>query len=401
MSLLFVANFPSNTGYAWDTIETVYRRVGERIERQGGRVLFCYPSLAGGPPAPLSGSRLATVEFDYDATGRISGALRFCALLRRHAVTTLYLTDRSTWAWRYLLFRLAGVRCIVVHDRTSGSRTVRGRTTLRIKRAIHRLPWLAGDRFIGVSDFVVRRLLTANGTPEARTVRVYNGVEVERFDDADPTALHDLLALDPTARIVLCSSRAQTYKGVGVMIEAAARLHRDGLRSLVFVYCGDGPALDGFRAQAAAAGLEAFHFLGARGDVPRLFASATVGVVPSLWEEAFGLSVVEAMVAGVPVIATRSGGIPELVDDGRTGLLVEPGDADGLARAIRRVVEDPTSARRMARHARREARARFSIGTTVESLCAVLRGEPPLTGPRVASRRGGWRRPSRGKLRQA
>ena len=122
MHLLWVANFAADTGYAWETIEAVFRRVGERVVRDGHRVTVCYASPAGSPSRVMRGAPFEFAAFDY-GRGR---ARDFVRLLRERGVDALYLTDRPTWSWRYPLYRLAGVRRIIVHDRTSGARTVRG-----------------------------------------------------------------------------------------------------------------------------------------------------------------------------------------------------------------------------------------------------------------------------------
>jgi glycosyltransferase involved in cell wall biosynthesis len=139
-----------------------------------------------------------------------------------------------------------------------------------------------------------------------------------------------------------------------------------------FAYAGDGPALEDFRRQADTHRLRRFHFLGRRNDVPELVGSATVAVVPSLWAEAFGLTVAEAMAAGVPVVASSVGGIPELIDQGETGMLVPPGDASALAAALRELLDDPARRARMGPKARETAWVRFSHTRVADELAAVL-----------------------------
>jgi glycosyltransferase involved in cell wall biosynthesis len=146
-----------------------------------------------------------------------------------------------------------------------------------------------------------------------------------------------------------------------------------GYEDVHFAYAGDGPALPDFRAAAARLGLRRFHFLGRREDVPALLKSCTVAAVPSVWAEAFGLTVAEAMAAGKPLVATGVGGIPELVDPEETGLLVPATDAAALARGIRRCLDDPDQARAMGERARRVAWERFSIERVADEIAALLR----------------------------
>ena len=379
MHLLWVANFGSSTGYAWETIEAVFRRVGERLVRDGHRVTVCYASLRDGPPPRMAGAPFEFAAFDY-GRGSAGG---FARLLAERGVDALYLTDRPTWSFRYPRFRLAGVRRIIVHDRTSGERTSRSRLVHAVKRALHHLPWLSADCVVGVSDFVRQRLISVNGTPEERTHRVYNGIDLSRFGMADRTLLQRALGLPEDARIVFCSGRAQPYKGIQVAIEAAALLQADGVDGVHLAYAGDGAYLPELRALAEARGLTNVHFLGHRTDVPALLGGATVAVVPSLWAEAFGLTVAEAMAAGVPLVASRTGGIPELVEDGKTGILVPPGDARALADAIRLLLEHPSLRESMALHAPIVAQRRFSLERAAVDLYALVSSQLSTAGVAV------------------
>lgn len=374
MTLLFVMNFGSGAGYAWETIEGVFRRLSERLSADGVRCLACYPDLRGGPPRQLAGSQIDVLEFDYAAI-RANGPrlLAFLRLLRRHRVSTLYLTDQPTWSPYYPLFHLAGVRRIVVHDRNSGNRSRRSAAIQALKGAVHRLPLLAADCFIGVSEFVADRLRRVNGTPAKRTHRVYNGIDLTRFQGGSGPGLAETLRLPPTSKVVFASGRAQPYKGIPVLIDAAALIEKAGYPEVHFAYAGDGPALAQFRQQAAARGLRRFHFLGRREDVPRLLSSATLAVVPSVWAEAFGLTVVEAMAAGRPVVASNIGGIPELINPGETGLLVPPNQPEDLAWAIRRLLDDEPLRTRMGNQARATARSQFSMERTAEELYGLVR----------------------------
>jgi glycosyltransferase involved in cell wall biosynthesis len=358
--VLFVANFQPGVGYAWQTIERVLATLGNRLSAAGVRTSTCFPEPA-----------IGLIAEDATAGATPRGLLRFLRFLRRSGATVLYLTDQASWSWRYPLFRLAGVTAIVVHDRTSGARRRGGPLWRSLKRWAHRVPGLAADRLIGISRFVTDRLREVNGAPAERIRLVYNGIDVDRFGAPRDAALRTLLGVRPDTPVVFTSSRAQAYKGIPVLIEAAARLAAGG-RDVAFAYCGDGPALEDLRRLAAARGVTNFHFLGRRDDVPDLLGAATVAAVPAVWAEAFGLSVVEAMAAGVPVVASRTGAIPELIADGETGLLVPPGDAPALAEALGRLLDDPPLRTRLATSARAVVRSRFTVEGTVAGLYAVL-----------------------------
>jgi glycosyltransferase involved in cell wall biosynthesis len=142
------------------------------------------------------------------------------------------------------------------------------------------------------------------------------------------------------------------------LIRALATLPGTPFAALVV---GDGPDRAEVEAEVRAAGLDgAVELAGERRDVPELLADADVLVLASRSEGA-PLSILEAMAAGLPVVASAVGGVPELVDDGTTGLLVPPGDPAALADALRRVLTDPALRARMGAAGRERVRARFDI----------------------------------------
>ena len=374
MNLLFVANFAANTGYAWDTIERVFRRVGEQLVRDGHTVTIAYASMADGPSRPMQGAPFKFIEFAFDRTASLAGARAFVNVIRDHRIDALYLTDRPTASWQYPLYRAAGIKTLIVHDRTSGHRSNRSRVHWWLKLAAQRSRLFAADCCIAISKFVRDRLVKVAGVAPQHAHLVYNGIDVELFTGADRDLLRRELGLPNGTQIVFCSGRAQEYKGIHVVIAAAAQLQSRGRTNVAFVYCGDGPYLKALQERATARGLDNFFFLGKRTDVPQLLQSATVAVVPSLWAEAFGLTVVESMAAGVPVVATRTGGIPELISDG-AGILIDPDNAGDLAAAIERLLDDPSLRESLSVQGRALARARFSLEVCANNLYAVVSRE--------------------------
>ncbi len=373
MRILFVMNYPPGTGYAWNTIERVLRGVTDRLAERGHTVLVAYPRLGTTCPPVWEGSAAELCQLDYGEAWRDAGKLlRLARRLRALRIDALYLTDRPTWSPRYLLFWLAGVRRLLVHDRTSGDRKTPSAIGLLVKQIFHVLPGFAASAVIGVSRFVSERHARVHGVPARRRFVVYNGVPIEEFTHAAPGALARVLGVPERAPVVFLSGRAQPYKGFETALEAARLLQQRGDRATHFAYCGDGSGLPALRARAGELGVERFHFLGRRDDIAALLGSATMALVPSHWGEAFGLTVVEAMAAGVPVVASAVGGIPELITSGETGLLVPPRDPEALAAAMRRLLDDPRLRSAMGSSGRAFASARFDVPRVVRELEGVI-----------------------------
>jgi glycosyltransferase involved in cell wall biosynthesis len=372
--LLCVCNFPANTGYAWDFIEGLYAGLGKRLSPSGVRTFVAYPDVTQAPRS-LTGTGATAVKLDVilDSATSLAETLDF---IRDHHIEVVYLCDRPAWNPRYAALRRAGVRRIIVHDHTSGNRTPPRGLKRLVKRARMVLPGSMADQVIAVSDFVATRKRTVDLIPAGRVKRIWNSIEAL---DAAPDAarrLRERFAIAQDRPVIVCAARATPEKGVATLLRAFDRVMQiraaDEPRP-VLLYLGDGPALADLRALAAS--------LTARGDIifagyveqaNALIAGADLCVVPSVWQEAFGLAALEPMASGTPVIASRVGGIPEIVIDGKTGRLVAPGDEEELAAAIIELLRNPSERRQLGESGRARAHDVFSRERQLDELYAIV-----------------------------
>jgi glycosyltransferase involved in cell wall biosynthesis len=195
---------------------------------------------------------------------------------------------------------------------------------------------------------------------------LHDGVETQpEWSASDLAAERRLLGLPENRPIVAMTGQVAEVKGIWDFVAAAEMLVKRGPEPF-FAVLGDdlktgGATRRAMEARVAALGLsERFKFLGFRKDAPRLVQAFDVIAVPS-HVEPLGNATLEAMAAGRPVIGSRVGGIPEMIVDGETGMLVPPSDPPALADAIARVVQDASLRAGMARAARARARKAFGI----------------------------------------
>lgn len=374
-TLLCGVNFPSNTGFAWDYIEGIYARLADHLAVHGIRTVVAYPSMPSAPRS-LAGSAAVPVRLDT-ALASSDSVLALARWARRENVNVVYLTDRSPVHWAYGILRQAGVRRVVVHDHASGAQKAPRGLKRAMKWAAARCPSFACDMVVAVSDFVVRRQVRVGLVPRERVVRIYNGVDVPNAPSAEARdALGSLVGARGDPRpIVACACRCTREKGVAHLLRAfdrAAFAMPSGCRPLL-VYFGDGPFLSEIQAlRERLRARDDIVLAGYRPDAAALVEGADLCVVPSIWDEAFGLAVAEPMARGKLVIASRVGGIPELIEDDVTGLLVPPGDEDALASAIERGLREPGMAAAIGRNARELVRRELSVDTTIRRLLPVL-----------------------------
>lgn len=182
-----------------------------------------------------------------------------------------------------------------------------------------------------------------SGWPAETLAEIPNGVDTNRFCPAsDKAALRARLGLPVQAILINHTGRLTPEKGTGTLLEAFARLHEEFPTSVLVVVGKDELPGDRWPRRAVALGIpaERVRFFGVRPDPEAFMAAADVVVVPSKCEESFGLTVVEAMACGVPVITTDVGMLPRLLGPGQADRVVRPGDVLGLARAIHRSIKD-------------------------------------------------------------
>lgn len=236
------------------------------------------------------------------------------------------------------------------------------------RRVATRMANSFASRVIANSE-ATRLALVGNGGRAEKIAVVHNGIGADRFgptddpaDDREAAGLRAGLGL-ADAPVVGVFGRLARWKGQHVLLDALAGL--PGVHGLVVgeaLFDGDKAYARHLRDLVERMGLtRRVHFLGQRDDVPRLLRMCDAVAHTSIAPEPFGRVIVETMLAGRPVVATRAGGALEIVEDRHTGLLTPPGDAPALAAAIRSLLDDPAQARALARRGQAAARERFSL----------------------------------------
>lgn len=209
----------------------------------------------------------------------------------------------------------------------------------------------------GVSNYVRNRLTTRFGSGEhVRTI--YHGVDLARY--VAPAARRNSAG---DVHIVTAAWLIEA-KGVDHLIRAMCS---PALRRARLSVAGDGPELESLRRLSDELGVaERTRFLGLRTDLSSVLQDADIFVHPAVWQEAFGLTIAEAMATACPVVASNIGAVPELVVDGVTGFLVPPGDSGAIATALERLATDPGLRDRLGQSARRRVEEMFDLEKCVE-----------------------------------
>ena len=220
------------------------------------------------------------------------------------------------------------------------------------------------DRITCVSE-AVRQDLIANGVPPGKVITIYKGHDLGWYADTRTENLSNIGVPDGGFAIA-CVANNRPRKGVPVLIEAARYLPADS--RVHFILVGNGMTSPQIRALVDASSLPGhFHLVGYRNDVLQLVASCDATVLPATKREGLPKTVIESMALGVAPVVTRTGGSPELVEDGVSGFVVEPNDPQGLASAMQKLADDPELARTMGERARARLADKFTLEQGVEA----------------------------------
>ncbi len=222
-----------------------------------------------------------------------------------------------------------------------------------------------------------RDFLVAHGVPAEQVVTLLPKVDLDRFVlDVDLDTFRRREGLNGK-RVLLTVGRVFELKGQHKMLEAMPAIlerHPD----VVYVVVGEGPGLEALKAQAAEYGVEDQVLYPGNRDIPAFCHACDIAVVPSLRredrEESFGIVALEASACAKPVLAGATGGLPEAVIDGETGLLVDCKDVEVLTAAILRLLEDPVLCTRLGRQGRERVVAQFGAGRYAEDFDALVVG---------------------------
>lgn len=284
------------------------------------------------------------------------------AFLRRKRVDVIHAHMFSSNLWGTLIGRLAGVPVIVAHEHTW---SFEGQPLRRFldRNVIGR----GSDALLAVSGEDRRRM-----------------IDVERLDPDDvrllpngitplPPVRHDVraeLGIAPGDPVLGTVAVLRPQKALDDLVRAVAQLITEFPRLRVLI-AGDGQERGSLERLARELGVAgAVSLLGPRNDVPDVLAALDITVSSSRFEGS-PLAIMEYMAAAKPVVATRVGGVPDLIEDGTHGLLVEPRDPDALAQAIGRLLRDPAEARRMGAQGRERQRQEFDLDVMVGRIEAL------------------------------
>ncbi len=354
----------------WSSIEELFAQFARALTARGIKPVLVFSE----PLAEELTDRFRRSGAELEAVNYEDGILNYYrqlrSLVRKHSVRAVHISFFNYFHLVPWLARLTGVSQIVYQEHNSGVLEAKGlrRRVLRLRAKILTMP-ITG--VIAISGFVKRQLIEI-GIPEEKVCLAYNGVDTKRFfpNPGSRKGWLERFAIEPDELIVSSITHLRPFKHPEVIVEAFGLLAKRGVKGRLLM-AGAGEMREELENLSRRLGIsERIHWLGSCSNVESLLQASDIFVLASVGE-AFGMVLTEAMACGVPVVGSRSGAIPEIVEDGITGLLGTPLDPSSFADAIERLALDETLRREMGQRGRERVQRCFRVEMSVEKVLQV------------------------------
>lgn len=359
-NLLMVANYPSDTAYAWWLMEHFWKTLAERFTQAGVEAYLAYPEITSLSDtiaqAPIKSVQLT---IPWQSPEQATNVKKF---LREKNISALYFTDQPYFNPQYGSMRLSGIQRIVIHDHTPGDRLPVRHLKGAIKAARNALPWFTADQVLCVSELMRQRNLANGRIPARKCAVVQNGIRAVACTADIRLSVRKRLGVQPNSVLVVTTGRAHPYKRFDFVIECASALRRAAPDlDITFLLAGDGPAMSELHAQVQRLELEdTVRLLGFRDDIRDLLCASDVAMHAALGE-GFSLSIIEYMSASLPVLVPDIPSVSQAIRHNETGLVYPTEEIQAAADQILGLVTDGKRRLAMGQAAKAEADSRYSL----------------------------------------
>jgi glycosyltransferase involved in cell wall biosynthesis len=352
--------------------ETFARELSVQLGKKGYKSVLCFET----PPPPdvarfLDLPNVEIVILSNPTNFNWSATKRFIQIINKYNPEILHLHFIGFIGLFPWLGRILAVKKIFFTDHSSRPEGYEPTSAPFIKRCLVRLINFPLTKVICVSEFGLRCMRTLNVLPADRYELVYNAVDVSRVsaDRARGAEFRKRYSIPNDKNLIAQISWIIPDKGIPDLIEVA-RLLNDARPDIHFVIVGEGPYREKYMRDANELGLTNITWTGLMKDPfeEGVFDAADIVCQLSRWEELFGWMIAEAMAFGKPVIATRVGGIPELIVNDGPGLLVERGNSNEVAEKITNLLANPELTRSMGQRGQEAVAKHFNLSTNVRQL---------------------------------
>lgn len=371
---MFMMNYGSNEGYAMKSMERMFFRTGLTLAKgDRDRLHFCYTSLDNGRPDTLPNAFENLISEDW-VSKNTTLSRKFIQYVKDNSIEIIVAFDLSPADPLISTLRGAGVDTVVAYWGAPVS-SLMPLWKLTVKKLLYRFSKCKVDGLIFESKELARFATHGRGIPERDVFVVPLGVDISTYKAKKTAYTHRSLGIPDRKKIIVSAGHVYEGKGIGVLIDAAIILLKHRNRDDVcFLICGDRPGeSDPYKSKFANMNLEdSIIFGGYRSDMSDIYQGCYAGVVPTIIPESYAFSAVEMAASGLPVIASRIGGLKESIVHLQTGILCNPNDALDLADTIERLVNCPDEASRLGKAGRIRCETELNTSAHERRLVSAL-----------------------------
>jgi glycosyltransferase involved in cell wall biosynthesis len=349
-----------NGGKGWGGIESHSVTLASALAKKGHKVIIGCPR-GGSVSSNAVRAGLSVKDIMVVNSGDVAALWKIIATAKGEGIEIIVANLGKEYWPAAVAAKILGIRIVFVRHQVD---RLKKTTRCLIARHVHR---------VAAVSIAVRDALRECGIPDEKITVIHNAVDLRRFDPStvDRKAARADLGFAEHDIVVGTAGKLHAGKGVFDLLHAAEGLTKR-YPALKLLYVGDGPERAALEQEAARLFIpDRVVLAGLRNDMERMYAAMDIFVLPSTCREAFGIVIIEAMAMGRPVVATATGGIPEVVKDEKNGILVKPGDPTGLAEAFSRLIDDKELSRRIADEGRSSVEQRYSedaMGSAFEKM---------------------------------
>ncbi|KZZ40085.1 hypothetical protein A3758_09405 [Oleiphilus sp. HI0118] len=369
--ILLVANWDSNVGFAWWLMDSFWRVISQKYEPSFQSYL-AYPSISKLPKAiETAPIECHTINFTLSCPSNIFRQLSF---IRQKNIRTIYFSDQKVAHWRYAVFKLFGVKHIIVHDHTPGERTKATGLKGFLKSILNNSIFSATALF-ATSDYVKARLIETYRAAPSKCYSIPNGIPY--YEVSRDRSVLDSFDIPQNSTVIIGTGRANKFKGIDFALDCIAKLiQQNPGTNLVYLYCGDGPDLEHFKYKAKHLGIEGYvRFPGKVSNLDDICAAADIAFHPSQGEVGYSLSILEYMRAGLPVVVPNNPSVCLATSHNETGLMYERNRIDSAVSALLQLATDSNLRQRLGANAHQSIKNRFNLDTSHKRLISALEAE--------------------------
>jgi glycosyltransferase involved in cell wall biosynthesis len=364
---------PAGAGFAIRTLELAFRAVGAELAQSPDRVHVIFNEATSLDPETRD-EPVDTFAWHRQTSDQLE---RLASWIAAHQITTIFGLDLPVSSAAYPVMRRAGVRCIISYWGAPMSSINHG-PKLLLKRLQIAATRHGPDHYIFESEAMRATAVSGRGIAAAATSVIPIGIDHTRFrpNPAGTSYAYDTFRIPADRKIVIYSGHFESRKGVAVLIDCIRHLVLDRRSDqLHFLLCGHrGSEADLFMARVHGTAAEGYvTFAGYRSDILQLYQSAWAGCIASTGWDSLTMSALEMQASGLPIFVSALQGIPETIDEGRTGLSFPPGDHVTLARQLLDLAADDGRRRAMSQQATEWIAHRFTREHQHRALVEVTR----------------------------